>query len=100
MYDLVLESKPDKFVKDLKSNDVLTEDMCNRLKSLWKNTYQKKYLSRQDSAYRHKIYSEFIFLCLITSMYPELFRIKATERRHNLQDIDGLLREDKVISAE
>lgn len=40
-----------------------------------------------------------MFLCMIAVMPRERFRIKATERRHNLQDVDGLLFPEKITSA-
>lgn len=73
--------------------------MHKKLVILWNNTYKKKYLFEKDLAHKHKIYAEFIFLSLISCMQPNLFRIKATERRDNMQDIDGLLSEHKVKSA-
>ena len=47
-----------------------------------------------------KVYADFMFLYMIATMPKELYRIKATERRDNMQDIEGLLKPGKVISAQ
>ncbi len=90
LYVLILENNPEKFIKNLQPDESISKEMHKKLVILWNNTYKKKYLFEKDLAHKHKIYAEFIFLSLISCMQPNLFRIKATERRDNMQDIDGL----------
>lgn len=45
------------------------------------------------------VYAQFMFLCMISGMPEELFRIKGTERRDNMQDVEGLLNPNRVASA-
>lgn len=71
-----------------------------RLKSLWYEYFSLKYSQLSDVMEQKKVYADFMFLCMIASMSRELFRIKATERRDNMQDIEGLLNPAKVMSAQ
>ena len=45
------------------------------------------------------VYADFMLLFMIACMPVGLFRIKATERRDNMQDIEGILNLEKVNSA-
>jgi hypothetical protein len=51
---------------------------------------------QSDAKKKKEIYAEYMFLCMIAGMPKELFRIKATERRDNMQDVEGLLNKSKV----
>lgn len=100
MYRLINEHKPEKYVDQLKPDKRLSPNMCESLKQLWKWSYKRKYNFQKDSTHKHKVYAEYMFLCMIGGMPRELFRIKGTERRDNMQDIGGLLKPEKVRSAE
>ncbi len=99
LYSNIGKNNAEKFALQLTESDHLTSAMCTSLKALWFHFFADMYLAQSTPEDQQEIYAEFIFLCMIAGMPRELFRIKATERRDNMRDIDGLLRPDKVKSA-
>lgn len=99
IYKTISKNDPDKFVKELTPDDRISEYMSTNLIALWNDFYKDKYRAQHDPKKQHKVYAEYMFLCMIAGMPRELFRIKATERRDNMQDTDGMLVPKKVRSA-
>ena len=100
IYEIIEQNTPEKFVWSLQPSARLTENMTIRLKSLWYEYFSLKYSQLSDVMEQKKVYADFIFLCMIASMSREWFRLKGTERRDNMQDIEGLLKPEKVTSAQ
>jgi hypothetical protein len=99
IYKAIWKNDPDKLVRELIPDKRLSENMSTNLIALWNDFYRDKYNAQHDPKKQHKVYAEYMFLCMIAGMPRELFRIKATERRDNMQDTDGILVPNKVRSA-
>ncbi len=99
IYKSILKNDPDALIKELLLDDTLSRNMSGHLISLWNDFYKDKYRAQHDIRKQHKVYADYMFLRMIARMPKELFRIKATERRDNMQDTDGLLIPNKVRSA-
>lgn len=99
IYSTVNKNDPEKFVESLEPYEKLTENMCRELRSLWTQFFAEKYNIQADEIKKKDIYAEYMLLCMVAGMPRELYRIKATERRDNMRDIDGLLNISKVSSA-
>jgi (p)ppGpp synthase/HD superfamily hydrolase len=95
-----IDMPPEEFVWSLSDDPSLTPLMRGKLKALWYDYFSEKYNTQTTNVEQEKVYGEFIFLYMIARMQKEVFRIKATERRDNMQDIEGLLNPRKVWSAE
>lgn len=99
IYSTVNKNDPVEFVELLETDERLSENMCRELRSLWARFFSDKYHAQSDKIQKQDIYAEYMLLCMIAGMPRELFRIKATERRDNMRDIEGLLNVDKAPSA-
>lgn len=99
IYATVNKNDPERFVESLEFDGKLSENMCRELRSLWTRFFAKKYHAQSDTIKKQDIYAEYMLLCMVAGMPRELYRIKATERRDNMRDIDGLLNTAKVSSA-
>lgn len=99
LYSNIEKNNPEKFVLQLTANNRLTDTMSTSLRTLWFHFFAEKYITQTTLEDQQEIYAEFVFLCMIAGMPRELFRIKATERRDNMRDIEGLLQPSKIRSA-
>lgn len=64
------------------------------------NIMLPKWTQEVDVNGKMKIFWDFIFLAIIASLPADLFLVKATERRDNLQDYVGLIRNGRIESAQ
>lgn len=99
LFWIIRKSIPEKFIASILEWNNFSNIINQNIIELWFDTYSEKFEQQNDQKEKQKVYAEFIFLCMIACMPRELFRIKATERRDNMQDIEGLIKHKKVISA-
>lgn len=90
----------DKIFELINSYDAISHEMKIKLKAIWVNRYALKYLQTTKQSKQEDVLSEFLWLCLLAMSPPHVFRLKSADRRHNLQDVEWLLKGRKVDSAQ
>jgi hypothetical protein len=91
---------PEIVLQLIRDNLHLLKHTGTALLEVWNIHFRDKFHNGHNNREKqHKLFADFMFLLMISKLPKELLRIKATERRDNIQDIEWLLNEKKVHAA-